>query len=687
GALPAETRYRYWDSRTSLDGRGWLGFRKVAIVDVPTGAVSTYRFDRRFDEATNAYFTSRRPVHVTHLVQGRNAKHPGDSSRTIGSELFFDYEIHHHDQRWSTVLAQSYARSYEDVRYLGLDPMADQPFEGLTPVHTATTAFVFPDGVPWWQRDLPHRVSTAVDLDRSDVREYTERTYEPVAHIEPGDFRTPWIVGQVATERSWAEKDDCESDVSVRFKYDPQNGQMVATIRQPDELAPPRSDADRRAEVLESEVKFDEYGNVQSTVERDLDGRERHTVFYYDFPGATFPTAVENALGHTVKAYVHPQLGTPFAVVDPNGLIDRTSVDGFGRVVGGTSATGDSFTTRFLQDDRDPVPLRVLTSTASGSLTAQGMNAAGQVVWSEWRELRNGTPATVRALRHYDAAGRVTEESEPFFEGESATHWTMHEYDEVGTLRIAEGPAGRFTYRRTPDHRFATDALGFETTLVLDGRGRVVEGIEPAPGGRIRHAYCADGRLRQTVDPMGNTTTLEYDTLGRRRYVREPNRGEEWADYDAFDQLTHTRDAGDRDVWLRYDELGRLVRRTDVSGETTWTFDVASHGIGQLSSARSPDGVATEYSYHPNGLLESEKLFADSTSLKLSYLYDRYGRMETIESDVLRTQAEYAAGILLRVRNAANGASLWEGRTYSARGDLREERFGNGLVGTRDYQP
>ncbi len=687
GELPAETRYRYWDGRTALDGRGWLGFRKVAVTDLATRRVSTYRFNRSFDEATNAYYTARRPVHVTHLVQGRNLKHDGDSSRTIGTELFIDYAIHTHDGRWSTVVDQQYVRHYEDLRYFPLDPYADQPFAGLTPVHTGTTAYTYRDDVSWSQRDLPFRTASGVDIERDRVREYSEREYEPEPTIRPDDFSTPWIVGRVSADRSWVEGDDCESDLSVRMKYHPHHGGLEYTIRQPDDLAPPRSDEDRRAEVLESIVSHDAYGNLESAIERDLDGNERTTKLHYEYPGATFPSAAENALGHTVKAAFHRENGAPFAIIDPNGRIERTSVDGFGRVVGGSSATGDSFTVRYVRVDGDPVPLRVITSTTSGSLAAQGMNAAGQVVWSEWRELRNALPVTVRALRRYDAAGRVVEESEPFFEGESATHWTQHEYDEVGTLRVARSPAGRFTYRRTPDHRMATDALGFETTLVLDGRGNVVQGIEPAPGGTIRHAYCADGRLRQTVDPHGNTTTIEYDTLGRRRYLDDPDRGAEWTDYDAFDQVVHTLDAGNRDVWLDYDPLGRLIVRKDVSGETTWKFDVAPHGLGALASTQSPDGIATEYSYHPNGLLESEKLYADSVTLKLSYGYDAFGRPETIESPVMRTRAQYAAGMLLHVRDAATGASLWEGRTYNARGDLREERFGNGLVATREYQP
>ena len=673
--------------RLPRNGRGFLGFAKVSIEDRATRSVSTYRFDRRFDPSTNAYYTSRRPVHVTHLVQGRNLKHGGNSSRTIGTELFIDYELHSHDDRWSTVVTTQEFRQFEDVRYFALDPYADDPFVGLSPVHTGTTTYKYRDDVSWSQRDLPFHVASSVDVDRDPAREYSEREYKPEPTIRPRDFSTPWIVGRVSGQRSWVEGDDCESDVSVRMKYHPDHGGLVYTIRQPDDLAPPRSDEDRRAEVLESVVVFDAYGNLESAVERDLDGNERTTKLHYEFPGATFPSAAENSLGHTVKAHFHPEIGAPFAIIDPNGGIERTSFDGFGRVVGGSSATGDSYTIRYERRDGDPVPLRVHTRTASGSLAAQGMNAAGQVVWSEWRELRDAVPVTVRALRRYDAAGRVVEESEPFFEGESATHWTQHEYDEVGTLRVAQSPAGRFTYRRTPDHRMATDALGFETTLVLDGRGNVVQGIEPAPGGTIRHAYCADGRLRKTVDPLGNTTTIEYDALGRRRYLDEPDRGEEWTDYDAFDQVVHTRDAGSRDVWLDYDPLGRLIGRTDVSGKTTWKFDVAPHGLGALASTESPDGIATEYSYHPNGLLESEKLYADSVTLKLTYGYDAFGRPETIESPVLRTRAQYAAGMLLHVRNAATGASLWEGRTYNARGDLREERFGNGLVATREYQP
>ncbi|MCU0676377.1 MAG: hypothetical protein MUE69_26745, partial [Myxococcota bacterium] len=621
-----EVRYRYWSARWARNGRGFLGFAKVAIEDGATGSVSTYRFDRRFDPTTNAYYTARRPVHVTHLVQGRNLKHGGDSSRTVGTELFVDYDLHTHDGRWSTVVAEQHVRQFEDVRYFGLDPYADEPFAGLTPIHTSTTRFEYGEDVPWSQRDLPFHVATSVDDDRDPAREYSEREYEPEPTIRPRDYSTPWIVGRVSAERSWVEGDDCESDVSVRMKYHPHHGGLEYTIRQPDDLAPPRSDEDRRAEVLESFVFYDAYGNVESSIVRDLEGNERTTKLHYEYPGATFPSAAENTLGHTVKAHFHPEIGAPFAVIDPNGRIEQTTFDGFGRVVGGSSATGDSFTVRYEQRDGDPVPLRIHTSTASGSLAAQGMNAAGQVVWSEWRELRNALPVTVRALRRYDAAGRVVEESEPFFEGESATHWTRHEYDDVGTLRVAQSPAGRFTYRRTPDRRMATDALGFETTLVLDGRGNVVQGIEPAPGGTIRHAYCADGRLRKTVDPLGNTTTIEYDTLGRRRYLNEPDRGEEWTDYDAFDQVVHTLDAGNRDVWLDYDPLGRLIVRKDVSGETTWKFDVAPHGLGALASTKSPDGIATEYSYHPNGLLESEKLYADSVALKLSYGYDAFGR-------------------------------------------------------------
>ena len=373
GEWPTETRYRYWGGRTALDGRGWLGFGKVAVTDLTTNRVSTYRFDRRFDAGTNAYYTARRPVHVTHLVQGRNLKHGGDSSRTIGTEFFVDYELHTHDERWSTVVAQQYVRHYEDVRYFALDPYADEPFAGLTPVHTATTAFTYREDVPWSQQDLPFRMTSAVDVDRNRIQEHSARSYQAEPTIAPGDFSTPWIVGRASTDRSWVEGDGCESDVSVRLKYHPEHGGLEYTIRQPDDLAPPRSDEDRRAEVLETYVVHDAFGNFVSTTERDLDGNERTTTLHYSHPGATFPAAAENALGHTVKAHFHPELGAPFALIDPNGLIERTTYDGFGRVVGGSSATGDSFTVRYDRRDGDPVPLRVLTSTASGSLAAQGM--------------------------------------------------------------------------------------------------------------------------------------------------------------------------------------------------------------------------------------------------------------------------------------------------------------------------
>lgn len=685
GSLPSQTRYHYWDSRTSTEGRGSLGFGKVAITDLATGRASTYRFDRRFDEETQAYFTTRRPVHVTHLVQGRNFKHAGDSSRTIGTELRFDYELHRHGETWSTVVAQQYVSHFEDLRYYPLEPYANEPFARLRPVHTATTAYIYRDDVPWSQRDLPSRITSAVDADRDRVREYSERTYEPEADIRPGDASTPWIVGRVRTERAWTEGDDCGTDVSTALVYDETHGGPVLITRQPDELAPPRSAADRLAQVVETEVKFDRYGNLRHSLERDLAGNERVTELHYEYDGAIFASAITNAAGHTVKAAYLPSLGVPFAIIDPNGNVDQTEYDGFGRVVGGRAATGDSYSVRFLRADGDPVPLRVLTETASGAVSATGFDALGRPVWSEWRELRDGEADTVRAERRYDAAGRVISESEPYFLDESARFWTYYRFDDVGTLRRVQSPAGTTTHRRTPDHRFSTDPSGAERELVLDGRGHVVMGIEPAPGGTIRHQYCADGRLRRTIDPEGHTTTLEYDPLGRRITMDEPDRGFSQFTYDAFDQLRFTEDAGGRGVKLHYDELGRLVAREEEAGETTWRYDTAEHGIGALGSTSSPDGVSTEYSYLPNGLLEKETLFADDRRLSLGYEYDDFGRVRVVASRALAAEYHYGAGLLSHITDGRTGRELWRDWSRTPRGDLAEEHFGNGAIGVRSY--
>ncbi len=82
-----------------------------------------------------------------------------------------------------------------------------------------------------------------------------------------------------------------------------------------------------------------------------------------------------------------------------------------------------------------------------------------------------------------------------------------------------------------------------------------------------------------------------------------------------------------------YDDLGRVLTTTTPDGLTTYTWDVAAHGIGRLARAMSPDQIKTEYRYdslgRTTGLDQTDETML---TLSLDLGYDaQTGRLASIE--------------------------------------------------------
>ncbi|MEX1172803.1 MAG: DUF4951 domain-containing protein [Chloroflexota bacterium] len=117
-------------------------------------------------------------------------------------------------------------------------------------------------------------------------------------------------------------------------------------------------------------------------------------------------------------------------------------------------------------------------------------------------------------------------------------------------------------------------------------------------------AYDDNGNQVSLVDPLGDTTTIGYDMLGRRTSI----------DYS---------DVGTPDVALAYDRDGQRTQMVDGTGTTTYAWDEA----GQLLTVNSPGPLVVGNRYDRDGH-RIKAIYPDATSV--SYLYDKAGRMTSL---------------------------------------------------------
>ncbi|HEF5873488.1 TPA: LysM peptidoglycan-binding domain-containing protein, partial [Burkholderia cenocepacia] len=259
----------------------------------------------------------------------------------------------------------------------------------------------------------------------------------------------------------------------------------------------------------------------------------------------------------------------------------------------------------------------------------------------------------------YDAAGRLTEETNPLGDADRTT------YDAFGDAveRVTKGVAAKLFY---------------------DGLGRVVAQVNP-DGAVVRTEYSASGQpIRVARFERG---TLDWSALA--------------ANGEASAVLSRLQGSVPAAVTLlEYDKLDRLVKSTDAEGGVE---SYGYNGFGDRIFYQNKVGAVFQYGYDNRGLLISETLPVTSKNRTVQnfHLYDAAGnRTATIEAGELpeqrTTRFEYdtlgrlirQSGDALTIRTASGETRTTEPletRAYDARGNLVRQADANGNTTTWYY--
>ncbi|WP_430786308.1 LamG-like jellyroll fold domain-containing protein [Actinoplanes sp. G11-F43] len=197
----------------------------------------------------------------------------------------------------------------------------------------------------------------------------------------------------------------------------------------------------------------------------------------------------------------------------------------------------------------------------------------------------------------------------------------------TGVQPAADAQVSRTTYRLLADGSVAavTDPKGNTTTIEYDEVGRPVTTMLPPvkpEGGSIpmpsftRVGYNTFGEVTEQQDRNGQVSVNEYDAVGRMVKSKSPT----YRTPDGED-LTATKQ-------IEYNAVGQILKTTDPYGaETSYEYDT----LGRTTKVVTPDDGVSAYTYADNGDLLS---YTDPQGATVSTTYDYLGRTKDSTASV-----------------------------------------------------
>ncbi|MCW5620467.1 MAG: RHS repeat protein, partial [Burkholderiales bacterium] len=220
--------------------------------------------------------------------------------------------------------------------------------------------------------------------------------------------------------------------------------------------------------------------------------------------------------------------------------------------------------------------------------------------------------------------------------------------------------------------------------------------VKDTQNNQITYSYDPFGNLTQTVDALGNVTTLTYDLRGRKTGMVDRDMGSWSYAYNALGELIRQTDAKAQVTTMTYDKLGRMTQRNEPDLISNWYYDTrfggaaCAKGIGKLCEARADNGYRRVMTYDTLGRTYEVATYIDnpSTPYKTRVTYDANGRVEKhVYPTGYAVKYNYnALGYLTEVRRShSSDVLLWRVDAMNAEGQITQQTHGNNVVTNHNY--
>ena len=477
------------------------------------------------------------------------------------------------------------------------------------------------------------------------------------------------------------------------FAYDAASGLLTQEVVEPD----------TSALRLQTDYTYDAFGHKVTVTVSGADITSRGSSSTFDAKGQ-FVSSNSNALGQSESFVYDARFGQPTSHTGPNGLTTTWAYDSFGRKTQETRADGTQtkFTYQFCSGVNGgtatcPTGASYLVKTTPYAADGTTVNGPTVTVYMDMldreasRETQGFDGSTVRATRQYDALGRVSQSSRPYFVTGGTPQLTTYTYDGLGRVISQTAPDGSVT--QTAYHGLVvtdTNALNQTRTVTKNSQSQVVA-VKDALGNTMSYAYDAVGNMVQTTDAVHNVVTATYDLRGRKIASSDPDLGFWTYSYNTLGQLVSQTDAKNQTSTITYDKLGRTIQRVEPDMTSVWSYDTAANGIGKLASsgitAGPGSGFARSVSYDTLGRPVQVSTTVDGTAYTMGATYDAYSRLSkvTYPSGFTARYGYNSLGYANQLLDDATSQVHWTANAMDAESHLTQQTAGNGLVTVRSF--
>lgn len=418
-------------------------------------------------------------------------------------------------------------------------------------------------------------------------------------------------------------------------------------------------------EYLLETYNYDSFGNITKKITGNNVNSQIHTVMSEYESKGRFAVKSTNNLGQETNIE-YDDLGNIKKQIDPLSNTIINTYDNWEKLSTAKTSLGGTVTYQYNRDNNSNI---IITQyDPDGNISKTYTNKLGQVYRISTKAFGQGQ--FVLKDTQYDILGRKIKESEPFFEGQSASQWNTINYDDsvFPTKVIAEAFNGK---------QMETVISGLITTVKeLNGYGRTTSKSTDAlgnvmtstdKGGAINFTYNAAGEQIK-AQYAENIVTTKYDAWGRKSELNDPSNGIYKYEYDVFGQPKKMISPKGVKEYT-YNNLGQLISQTELSttdgGAATdktisFTYDNKGRVISKAGTSKGKAYGSNVY-FDPQGrILSSSENSNGKYFIQKGITYDDKGRVISYEKQL------YSSGILTKVQ-VVNVYSVWNGELYQVK--------------------
>ncbi len=709
------TTYTYSGARADLNGRGFLGFSQIVTTDAQTHVVTTTTYNQTFP-----YIGT---VHEQKKAVGTIVL--SDSINTYGSTT---------------------AGTGQAFVYLNNSVVSGHEVDN-TALPTTTTSYMNTDGSSSYDNyGNPQQIT--VSLSDGSYTRTTTNSYCNLASSCDDSPSTKWIIGRLTTTSVTTVISGSTVTRATSFQYQNTTGIRNGTIIEPTATTCNSSTSPTACKLETDYTTIDPYGHPTAATVSGVGFASRSTSVGYDSNGE-FETSAINAKSQTEHwtysdtSDNYPQaFGVPATHTDVNGQTTSWTYDSLGHMRlesrPGTNGTvtdiqyfycagfnsGSAACPANASFVLQVTPEKKSDGSTNGPVTNTYYDSLSRVIRVDIEGYDYGSPACgnpcwIHNDVNYDAYGNVSQTSRPYFAKTGTAEWIVNDHTVTATGYPSgyQDPYGRpwkVTYPDSYETNYETYAYaglashgGTQITFV-DGRGKstitkknpqgLVSSVTNALGKTTSYGYDAVGNLLRVTDPTNsNAITNTYDIRGNKLTSSDPDMGAWSYRYDALGELLGQTDAKGQSSSLSYDPLGRVTEEDEPDVTSTWTYDTATHGVGELAQATAASGGTPYYlrtpTYGSDGRPVSTRLTINGTDYTYNYSWGSDDRISTIQYPsgyTLYDEPTSDTADLAQIYDYAGGAPTqlrWTANARDAERRITEETAGNNVTTVRNFDP